>query len=156
MIQRIQTVYMFLAIVMLILCACMPIGTYYPEGMGGAKTLYNLAIIDSASASWDFTCAGLVFFLALPAVFTAQNIFQYNNRKRQITYCKISIWLLVLWYVLYAVTATMLCPKGYTFDTNVLSLLPAILPTIGIIFLWLAKRGINHDEKLIRSIDRIR
>lgn len=155
MIQRIQTVYMFLAVVVLIICACLPIGAFYPEGMGGTKELYNLAIIDNATGNWDFTSAALIAFLALPAVFTIQNIFQYNNRKRQMTYCKICIWLLILWYVLYAVTVTVLCPESYAFDAD-FSIIPATLPFIAIIFLWLAKRGVNHDEKLIRSVERIR
>jgi len=32
----------------------------------------------------------------------------------------------------------------------------SILPLVAICFIWLANRGIKHDERLVRSADRIR
>ena len=152
MIQRIQTVYMLLAIVLLVVCACLPIGSYIPDGMGGTKSIYNLCVIDNATGNRDSMVVWLCALLATPAVAQVINIFKYNNRKAQMHNCMISIFLLIAWYVLYAIQIFELCPEGYSYEIGY----AAILPAISIILLWMARRGVKHDEKLIRSVDRIR
>lgn len=152
MIQRIQTVYLIMSVVVLTVCSCLPIGSFLPEGMGAATTMYNICLIDGNTGSWSFVTVGLFVILAATVIMNVTTIFGYANRKKQMTECKISIGLLVLWMILYAVHVTLLIPEHteYHFD------FAAALPPISIIFIYLAHRGINHDEKLIRSVDRIR
>lgn len=152
MIQRIQTVYLLLSALVLIVCLCLPIGTFIPDGMGGAQRLYNLSIIDASTGSWNFSVCGLFVILAATSAMTVMNVFSYNNRKLQIRECNISILLLILWMVLYAVTVTLLRPEGTQFEYGY----AAFLPAVAVIFQWLARRGVIHDEELIRSQDRIR
>ena len=42
MIQRKQTVFLFLALVATICCLCMPVGTFVQQGMGTDSTVFNL------------------------------------------------------------------------------------------------------------------
>ena len=73
----------------------------------------------------------------------------------QALFCLFNMFLLVGWYVLYFVIAQMLGDKAW----GVVEFRPtwsAVFPAIAIICYYLARRGILADEKLVRSIDRIR
>lgn len=152
MIQRIQTVYLLLSALVLIVCLCLPIGTFVPDGLGGAQRLYNLCVIDAGTGTWSFTVCEFFIILALTATLTVMNIFGYNNRKKQIHICNISIFLLIIWMVLYGIVVSLLRPENTQFEFG----FAAILPIAAIIFQWLARKGVQHDEDLIRSQDRIR
>lgn len=60
--------------------------------------------------------------------------------------------LLLLWVGLYAFEMYMFNTGDSTFEIRFV----AILPVVAIVFQWLARMAIKKDEKLIRSIDRIR
>ena len=45
MIQRKQTIYLFLAAVACIVCLCLPLGTVQLQGMGVEPVLYNMALV---------------------------------------------------------------------------------------------------------------
>lgn len=76
MIQRIQSVYLLLAVISTVTCSCM---------MWGA---------------WIF-----FVILILYAIFGFYTIFVYNNRKMQAKFCLFNMLLLVCWYILYFVIA---------------------------------------------------
>lgn len=59
MIQRKQTVFLFLALVATICCLCMPVGTFVQQGMGTDSTVFNLwmeqdgnKILQCGRSSW--------------------------------------------------------------------------------------------------------
>jgi len=75
-------------------------------------------------------------------------IFLYKNRKRQLTLTVINCILSILLIVLYFL-------EIQKFETGIVSL--SCLFTLAVpIFLFLAARGIWRDEKLIKSLDRLR
>lgn len=152
MIQRIQTVYMFLAVLMMVVCLCLPIGTLYYPTMCPPDTLYNLCIINGADHSWNFSVAGLFALLAASAVTTVINIFSFKNLRAQKRDCLIGVILLLLWVALYAFEIYMMQSDGGILKIGY----SAILPILAIAFLFLARRGVIHDDKLLRSVDRIR
>ena len=47
MIQRKQTIYLFLAVVACIVCLCLPLGTLQLQGMGVEPVLYNMALVQT-------------------------------------------------------------------------------------------------------------
>ncbi|MCM1079993.1 MAG: DUF4293 domain-containing protein [Bacteroidales bacterium] len=152
MIQRIQSVYLFLSIVAMVVCACLPIGTIAPIGMGAASEMYNLCTIDGNNGNMSFAVGGLFALLAAGVITSVINIFSFNNRKRQSRECLVTIMLLLLWIGLYAF-------EIYTFDADDCAFeirFAACLPFAAIVLQWLARMAIKKDEKLIRSIDRIR
>lgn len=151
MIQRIQTVYLLIAVILMVVCSCLPVGTFFPLGMGGRAELYNLGII-SPDSGWNFTVVGLFVLLVLTTVNCVLTIFAFNNRKLQIRNCTISIVLLLLWMVLYAVLGFVVGQENMEFRMD----FPAAIPPVSIILIWLARRAVIADEKLIRSVDRIR
>lgn len=150
MIQRIQTVYLLIAVILMVVCSCLPVGNFLPEGMGATLPMYNLCIIEEDG--WEMIVIGLFFLLAASTTTSVMAIFGFNNRKAQAKKCTISILLLFLWAALYAVMGWVVGVEGYTFRME----MTAVLPLISIILIWMARRAIIADEKLVRSVDRIR
>ncbi|MEE1315724.1 MAG: DUF4293 domain-containing protein [Prevotella sp.] len=152
MIQRIQTVYLLLAAILMFACACLPIGTFAPKNIGADIQMYNICIIHGDSGAWDYTTIGLAGLLAAGFITSVFNIFGYKNRKAQSRKCLIAIILMLLWVGLYAALIHIISSDAYNFTFSY----AALLPIASIIMLFLARKGIIHDEKLIKSIDRIR
>lgn len=93
-----------------------------------------------------FQSALFIVCQALSAVLSLVTIFMYTKRKLQAAMCLVNMALLVIWYILLAVL-----PDGMM----VLEWIVA-LPAVCILLLFMAHRGILADEKLVRSLDRIR
>lgn len=74
MIQRIQTIYLLIAVILTVVCACLLWGMWLH-----------------------------VALLLISAVFGFYSIFGYNNRKIQAKFCLFNILFLVCWYILYIV-----------------------------------------------------
>ena len=69
--------------------------------------------------------------------------------------CALNALLIVGWYVCYFVVGQMAGDKSWgTVEFHLCW--PAILPAIALILYLMARRAIRADEKLVRSLDRIR
>ncbi len=87
--------------------------------------------------------------LILSSLLSIVTIFLYTRRKLQARLCLVDMLLLVVWYILLAAV-----PRGASL-VNELGW-SDLLPAISILLLFLARKGILDDEKLVRSLDRIR
>ena len=119
-------------------------------GMGGSIKLYNLCIITSAGA--NYSVCGLFGILAMSAALSLGTIFLYNNRKLQSKFCVCNLFLLIAWYIVLGVTARNTSPVDFSFNLA----FAACLPAIAAIWVFMARAGVIHDEKLVRAADRIR
>ena len=151
MLQRIQTVYLFLAFIATIVCLSMPVGFLTPQGMGGDTLMYNLCLIEPAEGA-DFSVWPLFALLIVTCPICLVTIFAYSNRMFQSKLCMVCILLCILWLGGYAYYGYGIPHEGATFRIA----FPACLPLINIILYALARRGIISDEKLVRSENRIR
>ena len=79
----------------------------------------------------------------LSALLSTFTIFQYKKRLQQAKLCLLGIALIFMWYILVAVY------QGYlnTIDA---------LPMVNAMLIFMARKGILDDEKLVRAADRIR
>jgi len=126
MLQRIQTVWIFLAIV-------------------GAILLFV--------TGQDFSLFGPVPFISSVCVFFGFSaILSYQNRKRQILLNHISIFINALLLGLLAYWLLTL-PGGIDFPEKGIEPLFTLL---SVIFLLLANLAIRKDERLVKSVDRLR
>ena len=150
MIQRKQTVFLFLALLATIACLCLPVGSFEPQGMGTENQLMNLWIND-ANGGRNFSVWALFAILLVTCPITTFAIFDYHNRKRQARFCMFSMLMIIGWYIVYGVFSQVLMP-GFTFHVG----FAACLPLIAFILLWLARHSILADEALVRAADRIR
>ena len=150
MIQRKQTVFLFLALLATIACLCLPIGSFEPQGMGTENQLMNLWI-NEANGGRNFSVWALFAILLVTCPINTFAIFDYHNRKRQARFCMFSMLMIIGWYIVYGVFSQVLMP-GFTFHVG----FAACLPLIAFILLWLARHSILADEALVRAADRIR
>jgi hypothetical protein len=139
MIQRIQTLYLLAASVVLGLCFYFPVF----KMVGSADiTLCSLVQARSIMGIAASVFGGIALLLAFVA------IFMYKRRKKQMLMCKIAGWLsgamIVALVILYFSMNGAFLGLSYFF------------PCIAIVFIWLAIKRIVSDEELVRSLDRLR
>lgn len=149
MIQRKQTVFLLLALLALIVCLCLPIGKIEPKGMGMPTIWYNLGLFTDGAVQTqpipfvNLVVTGILSFIA---------IFMYKKRKVQAKLCSVSMLLCLAWYAYYAFCALNEFQTIGTFHVT----FAVCLPFVAFVLLIMARRGIIADEKLVRSLDRIR
>lgn len=150
MIQRIQTVYLLLAVVVGIVANSMEIATLGTDGLLRCR-VFSLWLVDADGGRNMSTCA--IFIIQLVCLTMALfTIFQYRNRKMQMVFCNALVTLMVIWYM---ITGAYL--YFFSQDMSILSIrwgLP--LPLLEIILFIMAKKRIKHDDDLVKAADRIR
>jgi len=139
MIQRRQTLWLLLATAAAIL------NFWFPFAIGKMKEGENMVkdvIIDAGS---DFF---LVIVTIATTILSAVSIFLFKNRKQQMWLCILGILLAVGLLLLYYREISK--PGTYTLA------LPSLLPLIVLISYYMAYRNIRKDEKLVKSVDKLR
>ncbi len=81
--------------------------------------------------------------LAASAALSAYTIFQYRRRIVQARLCLAGLFVLIAWYIGVAAV------EG---EAGIAE----SLPMVAVILIFLARKGILDDEKLVRAADRIR
>lgn len=150
MLQRKQTVFLFISFLLTIVCLCLPIGSFEPNEMGVGKQMFNLWLLNDGRH--EYSVAGLFFILLITCPISLKAISSFHNRMFQSRLCVLNIILLVLWYVVYVVSVKIISSDMYSFHPSI----AACFPLISIILLFMARKGILDDEKLVRAADRIR
>ena len=151
--QRKQTLFLLAAVILTVVCLCMQIGSYNAAGLDVAR-VYNLWFTDPLGHRHFDTWP--LFAILLPtAALGAYTIFIFRHRKIQALFCALNVLLIVGWYICFFVVAQTVDNKTWgTVDFR--PSWPAVLPAIALIFYLMARHAINADEKLVRSLDRIR
>lgn len=139
MIQRFQSLWLLLAALFAFLTFKMP----FYSGSKPIKGIMQPDVrLDAASQIFILSLTGIVILLCFIALFL------YKDRKKQLTLTIVNIVLSIVLLVLYFL-------EIQKFQTGIISL--SCLFTLAIpIFLFLAARGIWKDEKLVKSLDRLR
>ena len=150
MIQRKQTLFLLLAVIVCALGLFFPIGSIAPEGMGTDSMVYNLGGL-AVSA----TCIPLFVLLSVTAILSLVTIFLYKNRKVQMTICKCTMLLQVLWVIDYVLILLGIIPIPEVQGKMDIEF-AACLPIVSLILVAMAYKGVNDDEKLVKAADRIR
>lgn len=148
MIQRIQSVYLLLATVLLGVVSKFPEAFGVGKGVdGGVEAVFVVAGKNQLLGSTTAFLAAFAVVTLLPLV----TVFLYKKRKLQMQLCIVEMVLLL--GVVGAIAYDMLC--GVYVVTSISYFRVAIL-VVAFVFVWLAWRAIRRDERLVRSLDRIR
>ncbi len=154
MIQRIQTVYLFLASAIIFSMFLSPLAEMVDHS--GQYYFFDLTGIYEGVGETAMKIESVLplrFLLVVTAVLSLLTIFFYKRRILQIRICIFNLMLLIGFYALflfyYYHTKNRLDAAG-DFKITV------IFPVIAVILVFLATRGIRRDEMLVRSYDRIR
>ena len=136
MLQRIQTVYMLIAVLLL-----------------GAMYLWFPTVKDAAGSLVIERDEPLVLGLMIgSALLTLFSIFSYRKRQLQFVLNRLSI---ILNFVLLGVFVyRSLSVSGETLVSE--KGIGGLIPIISIVFLVLANKAIKRDEDLVKSVDRLR
>lgn len=151
MIQRIQTIYLLLALLATIVCLCFPIGSITPKGMGVDMEVFNLFVV-VGQGGVSFSSWPLFALLLVTCPISIAAIMAYKKRRLQAKLCYWNIALCLAWYACYAFMALNNFLQEGTYHVA----FAVCLPCIAIILYALARHGIRQDEELIRSSERIR
>ena len=162
MIQRIQTLYLLVAVILMATTLLTPLATFTHEGKDIVLSAFGLKGIPAEIGTVNTQIFYyLIALLILPTLLPIVIIFLFKKRMLQIRLCVSEILLLlgslgfigIFCWRFYDVIKTDVVKNGELIFTLEWS---AIMPIIAIILVGLAIRGIAKDEALVRSLDRIR
>ena len=152
MIQRIQSVYLFLAGIIPAITFFAPVARLQAgDGLLSMSSLgYEAANfpVDEGVMPWGMTVTALLL-----VAINLWAIFCYRNRKKQVTLTNWAVAITLLFYIAAVVHIVMIAN-----DASV-SVSPAPMlfaPLAALCFTMLARRAIKRDEALVRAADRIR
>ena len=151
MIQRKQSLFLFIAIILNFICLIFPIGIFIPKGVGVNSIMYNLWIQDGAGTV-SFSSAPLFVSLLANILVSLVTIFLYKNRRLQIKLCSWNLFILIVWYLAYVIMCLLFKGQYDGFELKY----PVVFPMISLILTSMARSAIRKDEALVRAADRIR
>lgn len=158
MIQRLQTIYLLAISIISIILVYVDLPFF--EETGKVAEQYEATTITVDYNSTDTLNEqveendSLKYFLRGISLLSLALIFLYKNRKLQM---KLVISIIALTGMVFAIMYGRSYGMDYTtLDTERHLLSGALVPLSFIILSYLAYRGINNDEKLVKSLDRIR
>ncbi len=147
MIQRIQSVFLFLAAGLLGGQFALPYGTITNQTAEVPASLTDGILTPTDNI-------GLMGLTILGVVLSFVAIFLFKNRKLQAQITGLSVVISILLLALIGVVFSQLMS---VFNANAGHLgLGLGLPLGGVVFQFLAQRAIKKDENLVRSMDRLR
>ncbi|MCD7815961.1 MAG: DUF4293 domain-containing protein [Bacteroides sp.] len=149
MIQRIQTVYLLVVAILMVVMMSLPVGSFVASDY--TATVFNNLSLVAPDGTADYEPWAMFAILMVSAVVTLGTIFLYKKRMLQIRLTIFNIILLLGYYGTLVTFVFML--KG---ENSFTPSWTVILPLISIILDWLAIRAIGKDEMLVKAYERLR
>lgn len=149
MIQRIQSLFLLLVSILMAATAFCPLIELVNEDSSLSVTFHSFGI------GVDFPTWGVLALAIVGALLAFINIFLYKKRKLQINIGYVTALSIIVYYVtsmLYINSFLGKIESSYSINVQV----GIILPVIALILDLLAISRIKKDEKLVKSLDRIR
>lgn len=154
--QRIQTVYLILVIILMTAGILLPSAGFLNSTNNIAYQLDARGIVEmSAQGTADKLASTnpLTFLYGLILFITTFCIFKFQDRKKQFRLATINFILILIYIIGFAVFVFYAKNK---LGADLSLKYSAVFPVIALILNYLAMRGISKDEKLVRSLDRLR
>lgn len=156
MIQRIQSVYLFIASLLIFALYLFPLAHNVLIN-GVSSTIQVTGIYQNVNGQPVHTevFVALTAVTAIIGIIPLIIIFLYKNRKQQITFCYSAILVLFGYSFWTAQTVKGVVGEGMVLGTHNIGI-GIFLTCIAIFMLIMAVKSIQKDEKLVRSADRLR
>lgn len=149
MIQRKQTAFLTLAVIVLVQLFIFPVYGFEKDGQTLLFYIYGLGHLNP-----DFFV--LIALNVFSIFLLVAIIFLYKNRKNQLLLCKIATLLItgLIVAIFYFAENAKALPElvGYTSEMRPM----LVAPLAALVLVILANRAIKQDEELVRSADRLR
>ena len=158
MIQRIQTVYLFLAAACSAALFFFPVASFLSEMT--YQKLFITGLVNMAPGEPAAICRSLVLPLAgvgaLMLIIALAAIFTYKNRNLQLRLVKFGILLTIIMIAGIFFLYSPLIEKKVAIVPDYTGEIGIYFPLIALVFFILANRAITRDYKLVKSLDRLR
>lgn len=147
-IQRIQSVYLLIAVILMAVFAFFPALTF---DMGGREFVYGA--LEAGKVGVTHIDPLMLMLIVLICFLAIVDIFLYKNLQRQMTVCFVDIIIGLAMLVAICIEAFVLNGKeGLTLKWQWY----LVLPILSIIFLMMAHKAMARDKKMLRDADRLR
>lgn len=173
MLQRTQSLWLFLVVVCGILQCCFPLITLdnMQDGMsfgsvcqyqissifGLEQTLENGVELDDERPVEGMTNYGLTIISILIPLIAFVTIFLFKHRILQARLCVVNVILMLGFYALLAWYSWLALNMNDIIHASAWHIeVPACLPLVSLVLTFMAIRGILKDEALVRSMNRLR
>jgi hypothetical protein len=155
MIQRIQSLYLLLALAVLLLIFFFPL-SIYTDSNNFVYSLVHNGLAKYSNNEWVLVKSNFLssIFLIPTCLIIILSIFLFNNRKRQIKLCWVSMITSILLFISFIIRYKL--AVGDLNITNSNYSWPVIMPVVSAILAYLALKAIKKDDDLVKSADRIR
>ena len=140
MLQRIQTVYLVLA---LLTSGVLPF--FFP--------LWNESTYDTVAEVYFMENTIYTAGFGLSTALSLLSILSYNKRQQQFVMNRLNIILNLILLGLFVYRSLNLSGEAITVSEKGIGM---FLPIVSIVFLVLANKAIKKDEDLVKSVDRLR
>ena len=151
MIQRIQTIYLLLATIILVLILFLPIASMVDAQANGFSYLFY-GVVDSSNTTVIIDYPLAIILVMMPFL-NLIAIFLFKTRILQMRICIFNILLMLgslalIWFYSYEAENVLFVDTYFSY--------PVVFPLVAAIFTFMAFRGIRKDEILVKSANRIR
>jgi hypothetical protein len=147
-IQRIQSVYLLIAIILMAVFAFFPALSFQ---LGGRDFVYGA--LEAGKVGVTHIDPLMLMLIILIVFLAIVDIFLFKNLQRQMTVCFVDIIIGLAMLVAIGVQACVICSRD---GVSMIWQWYLILPVLSIIFLMLAHKAMSNDKKKLRDADRLR
>lgn len=147
-IQRIQSVYLLIAVILMIVFAFFPALTF---DLGGREFVYGA--LEAGKVGVTHIDPLMLMLIVLISLLALIDIFLYKNLQRQMTVCFVDIIIGLAMLVAIGIQAFVV---GNRDGVTVTWQWYLVLPVLSICFLMLAHKAMSNDKKKLRDADRLR
>ena len=148
MIQRIQTVYLLVVAILMVVMMSASVGSFYTD-----KSICEMTNM-LPDGNVNYTPWALFAVLVVVAVVALGTIFLYRKRMLQIRLTIFNTIVLIGYYLV--LTYFVVNPEKAFDDYSFMPSWSVCLPLVSIILNWLAIRAIGKDEMLVKAYERLR
>ena len=155
MLQRIQSIYLFIASLLIFALFLFPLAHgVYVNGVPSTIKVTGVYQDAGGQQAHTQTFVALIAATAVMGILPLILIFLYKTRKKQIAFCYGFI-LVLIGFSFWLSQAVKSVVGDFTMTTNNFGI-GALLSSAAIILIIMAVKAIQRDEKLVKSADRLR
>ena len=153
MIQRIQSIYLLIVTIITSILFVTPLNILRLPNAEIKVSILGLFSVINSESTLITPLYPLLALTSIIIIIAFVSIFLFKNRKIQM---RLSLYNSVLGLSLSFISIYFITQEANINHTQISFSIGLLIPIIGAIFSFLAFRAINKDDKLIRSVDRIR
>ena len=157
MIQRIQSLYLFAAAIMISMLLFFPVADFWGDisYQFSAMGFHDLSPEADSPFHPMFSLPLFVFTICL-TLLPLVAIVLYKNRKKQLLIIRLTLGLIIALLILIFFYYIPTIEKEILLTADYISAFGMFFPLLALFFIVLAQRGVIKDEKMIKSMDRLR